>query len=213
MLDQAIKDGVVDQSYAYFLAAHANSLRCWQQPEDGQTSWGMQLARWGCPVPDDGEGEPDSPLVVFYKLERKAGSDVKMAPPERAVEKTNLFQNRMNRANRPELFRGKEGSADDVHELVYSSWAGSRRAGMMGGQCSGETVGAEYGRHERYDDSEDLAGASVVGGIDGSAVWTQSDGCGPVARAETGWGTWRRNAGTHDASGDRRELCHAWAVA
>lgn len=108
VLDQAIKDGVVDQSYAYFLAAHANSSALLAATGGRASQLGHAVSEMGMlPFQTMEKVNRIHSLVVFYKLERKAGSDVKMAY-ERAVEKTNLLQNSYEQANRPELFRGKK---------------------------------------------------------------------------------------------------------
>jgi len=110
VLDQATKDGVVDQSYAYFLAAHANSSPLLAATGGRASQLGHAVSELGMlPFQTMEKVNRIHSLVVFYKLERKAGSDVRMAY-ERAVEKTNLLQNSYEQANRPELFRGKKAA-------------------------------------------------------------------------------------------------------
>lgn len=108
VLDQAIKDGVVDQSYAYFLAAHANSSALLAATGGRASQLGHAISEMGMlPFQTMEKVNRIHSLVVFYKLERKAGSDVRTAY-EWAVAKTNSLQNSYEQANRPELFRGKK---------------------------------------------------------------------------------------------------------
>lgn len=110
VLDQAIKDGVVDQSYAYFLAANANSSML-------LSATGGRVARLGHTVAELGmmpfqlmeKLNRIHSLITFYKLERGRNLHPKAAY-EIAVAKTNDLQNSYDAMNRPELLRGKKAA-------------------------------------------------------------------------------------------------------
>lgn len=108
VLDQAAKDGVIDQSYAYFLAAHANSSPLLAATGGKMSQVGHAISELGMmPFQATEKVNRIHSLLTFYKLEKKAGSQGREAY-QRAVEKTNLLQNAYDQANRPDLFRGKK---------------------------------------------------------------------------------------------------------
>lgn len=108
VLDQAAKDGVIDQSYAYFLAAHANSSPLLAATGGKMSQVGHAISELGMmPFQATEKVNRIHSMLTFYKLEKKAGSQGREAY-QRAVEKTNLLQNAYDQANRPDLFRGKK---------------------------------------------------------------------------------------------------------
>lgn len=148
VLDQAIKDGVVDQSYAYFLAAHANSSPLLAATGGKASQLGHAISEMGMlPFQTMEKVNRIHSLVVFYKLERKAGSDPRMAY-QRAVEKTNLLQNSYEQANRPELFRGKRAVLTMFMSYVqFMGWittGGYERAANAQAKQLGRTTAGKW---------------------------------------------------------------------
>jgi hypothetical protein len=110
VLDQATQDGVIDQSYAYYLAAQADSGALLSATKGKMSQVGHAISELGMmPFQATEKLNRIHSLITFYKLERKAGGNTRDAYT-RAVQKTNLLQNAYDQANRPELFRGKKAA-------------------------------------------------------------------------------------------------------
>jgi hypothetical protein len=106
---QAVADGVVDQSYAYFLAGQANGtglLRSVRNSWMGKAGHAAtELGMWPFRLVE--KGNRISTLFTFYLAEREKGSAHQVAY-ETAVKQVNLLQNSYDAANKPELLRGKK---------------------------------------------------------------------------------------------------------
>jgi hypothetical protein len=106
---QAVADGVVDQSYAYFLAGQANGtglLRSVRNSWMGKAGHAAtELGMWPFRLVE--KGNRISTLFTFYLAEREKGSTHQVAY-ETAVKQVNLLQNSYDAANKPELLRGKK---------------------------------------------------------------------------------------------------------
>ena len=106
---KAIEDGVLDQSYAYYLAGQANSsigLRALHNSYLGRVG---HLAMEGGMLPFKAveKGNRVVSLLTFYQAERSMGTNP-AASYEIAVQKTNLLQGDYGAANKPVLLRGKK---------------------------------------------------------------------------------------------------------
>lgn len=107
VMDKAVADGVVDQSYAYFLAAQADSGALLSATKGRMSQVGHAIAELGMlPFQATEKLNRIHSLVTFYKLERGLQVEPGLAY-RHAVQKTNLLQNAYDQLNRPELFRGK----------------------------------------------------------------------------------------------------------
>lgn len=107
-LDQAVQDGVVDQSYAYYLAAQADSGPLLSATKGKMSQVGHAISELGMmPFQMTEKLNRIHSLITFYKLERGKGGSPRDAYSI-AVSKTNLLQNAYDQANRPELLRGKK---------------------------------------------------------------------------------------------------------
>lgn len=106
---QAVADGVIDQSYAYFLAGQANGtglLRSVKNSWMGKAGHAAtELGMWPFRLVE--KGNRISTLFTFYLAEREKGSTHQVAY-ETAVKQVNLLQNSYDAANKPELLRGKK---------------------------------------------------------------------------------------------------------
>lgn len=140
MLDNSVRDGVIDQSFAFLLAGLANSgakLKLYQKyPRlagvQNFTEFGMEAFR---------TIEKTNRLVsmmTFFQLELEKGSDKKTAY-ESAVKKTLLLQNDYTRANRIKLTRGKKALFTIF--LSYSQFMGWL---MTGGYSRGLKAQAAF---------------------------------------------------------------------
>jgi len=109
VITQATADGVLDQSYAYFLAGQANAsglMRSVHNTWLGKathvfTEMGM------APFKLIESANRMSALLTFYSAERGAGTSPGEAY-ERAIAKVNLLQNSYDAPNRPAFMRGKK---------------------------------------------------------------------------------------------------------
>lgn len=119
LYEKAIKSGVIDQSYAYFLAGQANTsggLAATSSDRIGQLAHaametGMFMFR------SVEKANRLSSLIIFYEAERGKGSDVNTAYGV-AVQKTNLLQNSFSASNKPAFARGKKAIL-----FMFSSFA------------------------------------------------------------------------------------------
>jgi hypothetical protein len=110
LVNMAVQDGVVDQSYAYFLAGQANGFdmaRAFKRSPGGKAARVvLEAGMW--PFRMIEKANRWVTLIAFYEAERGKGTGVTRAY-EIAVEKTNLLQNAYTQGNKPDLFRGKKG--------------------------------------------------------------------------------------------------------
>lgn len=117
LYDRAQMDGVVDQSYAYYLAGQAMSstmTKALKRTVVGEAA--HQLAEYGMfPFRAMELANRWSTLIAVYKAEMDKGRGVKPYDQllreayETAVAKVNLLQNSYDAANRPAFFRGQKG--------------------------------------------------------------------------------------------------------
>jgi hypothetical protein len=107
--DQAIRDGVLDQSYAYYLAGQANSglgLRALHNSYVGRV--GHEVMELGMlPFKAVEKANRVVSLLAFYSAEKSTGAG-HVAAYETAVLKTNQLQGDYDAANKPNLLRGKK---------------------------------------------------------------------------------------------------------
>lgn len=106
---KAVADGVLDQSYAYYLAGQANSsigLRALHNSYAGRVG---HLAMEGGMLPFKAVEKSNRvvSLLTFYQAERSMGTNP-AAAYEIAVQKTSLLQGDYGAANKPTLLRGKK---------------------------------------------------------------------------------------------------------
>jgi hypothetical protein len=109
MYDRAIKEGVIDQSYAYFLASQATGGSHLQKMRRGNVaklSYWTQVAGMA-PFRLIEKGNRLSTLTMFFEAERAVRKSDLETAYQVAVKRTNLLQNAYNAANRSEAFRGK----------------------------------------------------------------------------------------------------------
>lgn len=107
--DRAVQEGVLDQSYAFFLAGQANSAQGLFAMKKG---YGSKISHVGqeagmFPFRMVEKANRTSTLLMFFEAERRRGAGLQEAY-DAAVTRTNLLQNAFNAANRSELFRGKK---------------------------------------------------------------------------------------------------------
>ena len=126
---RAQADGVIDQSYAYFLAGQANSHGLLGSVKN---SW---MGRVGHVAAETGmlpframeQANRLSSLVVWYQAERSRGATGEQAYTF-AVNQTNLLQNAYDAANKPQLLRGKKAIL-----FMFASYTQFMGWIMMGG--------------------------------------------------------------------------------
>lgn len=148
VLDQATQDGVIDQSYAYYLAAQADSGALLSATKGKMSQVGHAISELGMmPFQATEKLNRIHSLITFYKLERKVGGNTRDAY-NRAVQKTNLLQNAYDQANRPELFRGKKAALtmfmSYVQFMGWISTGGYERAAKVQATALGRTVAPAY---------------------------------------------------------------------
>lgn len=106
---KAVADGVLDQSYAYYLAGQANSsigLRALHNSYVGRVGH-LAMEAGMLPFKAVEKANRVVSLLTFYQAERSMGT-APLAAYEIAVQKTNLLQGDYSAANRPALLRGKK---------------------------------------------------------------------------------------------------------
>lgn len=106
---KAIEDGVLDQSYAYYLAGQANSsigLRALHNSYAGRAGH-LAMEAGMLPFKAVEKANRVVSLLTFYQAERSMGTNP-AASYEIAVQKTNLLQGDYGAANKPVLLRGKK---------------------------------------------------------------------------------------------------------
>lgn len=109
VVDKALRDGVLDQSYAYFLAGQANTagaLRATSNSWIGKTSHAL-METGMLPFRITEKLNRKVTLLGFYQAERGRGASPSQAY-DTAVQQTNLLQNSYDSGNKPELLRGKK---------------------------------------------------------------------------------------------------------
>jgi hypothetical protein len=148
VLDQATQDGVIDQSYAYYLAAQADSGALLSATKGKMSQVGHAISELGMmPFQATEKLNRIHSLITFYKLERKAGGNTREAYG-RAVQKTNLLQNAYDQANRPELFRGKKAALtmfmSYVQFMGWISTGGYERAARAQAATLGRSMAPAY---------------------------------------------------------------------
>ena len=148
VLDQATQDGVIDQSYAYYLAAQADSGALLSATKGKMSQVGHAISELGMmPFQATEKLNRIHSLITFYKLERKVGGNTRDAY-NRAVQKTNLLQNAYDQANRPELFRGKKAALtmfmSYVQFMGWISTGGYERAARVQAAGLGRPVAPAY---------------------------------------------------------------------
>ena len=148
VLDQATQDGVIDQSYAYYLAAQADSGALLSATKGKMSQVGHAISELGMmPFQATEKLNRIHSLITFYKLERKTGGNTRDAY-SRAVQKTNLLQNAYDQANRPELLRGKKAALtmfmSYVQFMGWISTGGYERAAKVQATALGRSVAPVY---------------------------------------------------------------------
>lgn len=107
--EKAVQDGLLDQSYAYFLAGQANmggvlsSTATTAIGKLAHTTMEMGMI----PFRTVERGNRLSTFLGYYNAELEAGT-VPIEAYSRAAVKVDLLQNAYDAANKPELFRGKK---------------------------------------------------------------------------------------------------------
>jgi len=146
MIDQAVRQGVLDQSYAYFLAGQANAGGSLSVSSNSWLGRVAHVAMEGGMLPFrlTEKANRYSTLISFYLAERGQGIDGVRAY-ETAVKKVDLLQNSYSQGNRPELFRGKKGIF-----FMFASFAQFQGWVMTGGYERSARAGAKAeGRNVR----------------------------------------------------------------
>jgi hypothetical protein len=129
MYNKAVSEGVLDQSYAYFLAGQANSPTVLRGVAGGvlgklgylATEYGMAPFRFV------EKANRLATLTMMFEAERGRGIGIEAAY-QSAVQKTNLLQNAYDAGNRSELFRGKKAIL-----TMFASYLQFMTWNMMGG--------------------------------------------------------------------------------
>lgn len=129
MYNRAVTEGIIDQSYAYFLAGQANGSSALRGVRRGP------LGNMGRVAMDAGMApfrmvekmNRLGTLVMFFEAERARGSSLEAAYAA-AVQRTNLLQNAYDAGNRSELFRGKKAIL-----TMFASYVQFMTWNMMGG--------------------------------------------------------------------------------
>lgn len=115
---QAMQDGIIDQSYSYFLAGNSNGLEMLRQFRRTGLGKGVHTAMdWGMlPFRAVEKANRIASLYTFVdlELERLQKDKVPFEAAIRqayatAVQKTNLLQNAYDQANKAEILRGSQG--------------------------------------------------------------------------------------------------------
>ena len=127
--DLALREGVIDQSYAYFLAGQANASGALLSTSNSWIGKGAHIiSELGMlPFRVTEKANRYSTLYTVYLAERRAGKDVNAAY-HRAVESTNLLQNAYDAGNKPQLLRGKKSIL-----LMFASYTQFQGWIMLGG--------------------------------------------------------------------------------
>lgn len=127
--DLALREGVIDQSYAYFLAGQANASGALLSTSNSWIGKGAHIvSELGMlPFRVTEKANRYSTLYTVYLAERRAGKDVNAAY-QRAVESTNLLQNAYDAGNKPQLLRGKKSIL-----LMFASYTQFQGWIMLGG--------------------------------------------------------------------------------
>lgn len=131
-VDRAGREGVVDPSYAFFLAGQANDFdiaRAFKRSQWGQYGH-LAIEKGMMPFRLVELGNRYHAFIAFYNAERAEGKPMQTAY-ERAVEQVNSTQNSFTQANKPELFRGKKSIflvfASFTQFMMYHSLGGYER--------------------------------------------------------------------------------------
>jgi hypothetical protein len=118
-LDQAKQEGILDQSYAYFLAGQANGFdmaRAFKRSKAGRLTH-VALEMGMLPFRLVELGNRYVSFTAFFNAQfAETGSYAKAY--EYAVQQTNLTQNSFDQANKPEMLRGKKSIL-----FVFASFA------------------------------------------------------------------------------------------
>lgn len=146
---KAEAEGVVDQSYAYFLAGQADSGGMLGAVHTGKigraTHTLMELGMY--PFRAVEKMNRVATLSIFYRAERERGSEMEAAY-NLAVQKTNLLQNAYDQANKPELFRGKKSIlmmfASYTQFMMWVTSGGYERAARAQARALGRTPGSVW---------------------------------------------------------------------
>lgn len=131
--NRAVEDGLLDQSYAYYLAGQANSggtLSSTATSAVGQVA--RQALETGMfPFRAIEKLNRISTFFGFYNAELAAGA-MPLNAYQKAAERTDLLQNAYDAANRPRLFRGKKAIvfmfASFTQISQWTMWGGYERA-------------------------------------------------------------------------------------
>jgi len=131
--NRAVEDGLLDQSYAYYLAGQANSggtLSSTATSAFGQVA--RQALETGMlPFRAIEKLNRISTFFGFYNAELAAGA-MPLNAYQKAAERTDLLQNAYDAANRPRLFRGKKAIAFMFASFTqisqWTMWGGYERA-------------------------------------------------------------------------------------
>lgn len=131
--NRAVEDGLLDQSYAYYLAGQANSggaLSSTATSAVGQVS--RQALEVGMlPFRAIEKLNRISTFFGFYNAELEAGA-LPLNAYQKAAERTDLLQNAYDAANRPRLFRGPKAIlfmfASFTQISQWTMWGGYERA-------------------------------------------------------------------------------------
>jgi len=129
MYNRAVTEGIIDQSYAYFLAGQANgssALRGVRRgPLGNMARVAMEVGMFPFRMVE--KMNRLSTLTMFFEAERGRGSSLEAAYTA-AVQRTNLLQNAYDAGNRSELFRGKKAIL-----TMFASYTQFMTWNMMGG--------------------------------------------------------------------------------
>ena len=142
--EQAVNDGLLDQSYAYYLAGQANS-------------GGPLSATATTPVRAIGHAALEVGMMPFRVIERgnrlttflgyfsaeKAAGALDLVAYQRASEKVDLLQNAYDAGNRPQLLRGKKSIllmfASYTQFSQWTMWGGYERTARAQQRAIGRT--------------------------------------------------------------------------
>ena len=146
---KAEAEGVVDQSYAYFLAGQADSGGMLGAVHTGKigraTHTLMELGMY--PFRAVEKMNRVATLSIFYRAERGKGAEMEAAY-NLAVQKTNLLQNAYDQANKPELLRGKKSIlmmfASYTQFMMWITSGGYERAARSQASALGRTPGSVW---------------------------------------------------------------------
>lgn len=129
MYNRAVTEGIIDQSYAYFLAGQANGSSALRGVRRGPLGNMGRIAMDAGMYPFRMVEKMNrlSTLTMFFEAERARGTGLEEAYAA-AVQRTNLLQNAYDAGNRSELFRGKKAIL-----TMFASYVQFMTWNMMGG--------------------------------------------------------------------------------